>query len=66
MMLECMFDRLSQHPPTDTVKRISCDSRRPANLIDVPETQPSSRTGTLFQPMTLVIATRLSPSCTIA
>jgi hypothetical protein len=27
LMFECMFDEISQHPPTDNVKRISCGSR---------------------------------------
>jgi hypothetical protein len=35
-MFECMFDEISQHPPTDNVKRIGCGPRRPANSIEVP------------------------------
>jgi hypothetical protein len=31
-----MFDEISQHPPTDNVKRIGCGPRRPANSIEVP------------------------------
>ena len=47
-MFECMFDEISQHPPTDNVKRIGCGPRRPANSIEVPETQPSSSTSLML------------------
>jgi hypothetical protein len=61
-----MFDTSSQYPPTDNVKRMPADRRWPANSSKQAEGQLSTRTGTLFQPITLVMATRLSPSRTIS